>query len=96
MRVVAGQSRNETGGMSLEGLSVIRDGGRGWTALVKIIGDPHEIATHRWGAGSPPLIEHTGVSGSISGDASPFASESQAFFEKRERRLPCRERGCLR
>ena len=52
---------------------------------IKKGGDPHEIATHRWGAGSPPLIEHTGVSGSISGDASPFASESQAFFEKRER-----------
>ena len=48
-------------------------------------GDPHEIATNRWGSGRPPFVDvleqRAGVSGSVSGDASPFASESQAFFE---------------
>ena len=45
----------------------------------KTQGDPHEYATRRWGADRPPpMIERAGVSGTVSGDASPFASESQA------------------
>ena len=46
-------------------------------------GDPNEIATRIWGAGRPPpgFEIRTGVSGSVSGDASPFATESAAFFE---------------
>ena len=48
-------------------------------------GDPHEIATQRWGSGRPPFVDvleqRAGVSGVVSGDASPFASESQAFFD---------------
>ena len=48
----------------------------------KTQGDPHEYATRRWGADRPPpMIERAGVSGTVSGDASPFASESQAFFD---------------
>ena len=54
--------------------------------------DPHEYATQRWGAGRPPpmdFVERAGVGGSVAGDASPFASESQAFFEFSERRFRC-------
>jgi hypothetical protein len=52
---------------------------------IKNGGDPHEIATQRWGAGRPPFVDvleqRAGVVGMTSADDSPFASESQAFFE---------------
>ena len=46
-------------------------------------GDPAEIATNRWGSGRPPpmIEQRAGISGMVSGDASPFRDESLAFFE---------------
>ena len=52
---------------------------------IKKGGDPHEIATQRWGSGRPPFVDaleqRAAVVGMTSADDSPFASESQAFFE---------------
>ena len=48
---------------------------------VKSMADAVEYGTRRWGAGRPQLIERTGVSGSVAGDDSPFATESAAFFD---------------
>ena len=60
-------------------------------------GDPHEIATQRWGAGRPPFVDaleqRAGVSGSVSGDASPFRDEVSRIFRKRQRRLRCQRDG---